>query len=137
MEGYLEQLGKIIDIKKAEVVYNSTWLSKLSFSDVSELADSFTISQMTTRRNFADRIERGEEVSLRETFYPLMQGYDSVSVKADLELGGTDQLFNLKAGRTIQEKYGQKPQDILLTKMILGTDGRKMSTSWGKFNKYF
>jgi len=86
---------------------------------------------MSSRRNFKDRLEKGEEVSLREFLYPLMQGYDSVMVKADVELGGFDQLFNLKAGRTIQKYYGQPEQDVLTVQMLEGLDGRKMSTSWG------
>jgi tyrosyl-tRNA synthetase len=86
---------------------------------------------MIARRNFQLRWKKGEEISIRELHYPLYQGYDSVAVRADLEIGGSDQLFNLLAGRKIQEAYGQPPQDILTTKMILGLDGRKMSTTWG------
>ncbi len=131
LKSYLPQIGKILDLKKVEVRYNSEWLKKLNFQEISRLAENFSIQQMTARRNFKDRIAKGEDVSLRETFYALMQGYDSVAVKADVELGGTDQLFNLLAGRKIQSAYGQKPQDIMATKMLLGLDGRKMSTSWG------
>lgn len=129
--GYKKQLAKIIDVNKAEVVYNSTWLSKLKFAEITKLAESFTVQQMTNRRNFKERIEKGIEVSLREFMYPLMQGYDSVAVKADVELGGFDQLFNVKAGRIIQKHYGQREQDVLVTQMVNGTDGRKMSKSWG------
>jgi tyrosyl-tRNA synthetase len=86
---------------------------------------------MSNRRNFKERFEKGEEVSLREFLYPIMQGYDSVAVKADIELGGFDQLFNLKAGRIIQRHYNCPEQDVLTVKMLEGTDGRKMSTSWG------
>lgn len=86
---------------------------------------------MLARRNFKERFEKGNEISTREFSYPLMQGYDSVAVKADVELGGFDQLFNLQAGRVIQPHYKQAPQDILTTEMLEGTDGRKMSTSWG------
>lgn len=131
LKNYLSQIGKIIDIKKAEIHYNSEWLKKMTFREVSELAESFTFQQMLERRNFKDRLENHQEISLREGMYPLMQGYDSVAVKADVELGGTDQLFNLLAGRKIQEKYGQKPQDVMTNKMLIGLDGRKMSTSWG------
>jgi tyrosyl-tRNA synthetase len=131
LKNYLPQIGKILDIKKTEVRRNSEWLSKLSFRETSRLADIFTIQQMLERKNFKDRLKTQKEISLRETLYPLMQGYDSVAIKADVELGGTDQLFNLLAGRKIQEYYGQKPQDIMTTKMLIGTDGRKMSTSWG------
>ncbi|OHA18905.1 MAG: tyrosine--tRNA ligase [Candidatus Taylorbacteria bacterium RIFCSPHIGHO2_01_FULL_45_63] len=128
---YKKQIAKIIDIDKTEFRFNSAWLSKLHFAEVAELAESFSVPQMSSRRNFKDRLERGGEVSLREFLYPLMQGYDSVAVKADVELGGFDQLFNLKAGRIIQKHYGQKEQDILTLQMLEGTDGRKMSTSWG------
>ncbi|MDQ3244889.1 MAG: tyrosine--tRNA ligase, partial [bacterium] len=111
--------------------YNSTWLKKLGFKEISELMESFSLQQMSNRRNFKDRIEKNEEISLRELMYPLMQGYDSVAVKADIELGGFDQLFNLKAGRTVQKHYGMPEQDVLTVQMLEGTDGRKMSTSWG------
>ncbi len=131
LKSYLDQISRVLDLKKIEVRHNSEWLSKLDFREISELAENFTIQQMLERRNFSDRMRRQEEISVRELLYPLMQGYDSVAVKADVELGGTDQLFNLLAGRKIQERYGQRPQDILVTKMLLGLDGRKMSTSWG------
>jgi len=131
IKNYKELVGKIIDVSKAEFLYNSEWLSNLSFKDTVELAESFSVQQMLSRRNFKDRFDKGEEISLREFLYPIMQGYDSVQVRADVELGGFDQLFNLKAGRTIQKYYGMEPQNILTTKMLLGTDGRKMSTSWG------
>ncbi len=128
---YKKQIGKIIDVSRAEFHYNSTWLSKLGFEEISRLAESFSVSQMSNRRNFKDRLDKGEEVSLREFLYPLMQGYDSVAVKSDVELGGFDQLFNLKAGRIIQRHYGMPEQDVLTVQMLVGTDGRKMSTSWG------
>lgn len=131
LKHYLAQIGKVIDIKKAEIRYNSEWLATLNFQEISELAEAFTVQQMVERRNFKDRWDAHKEISLREFLYPLMQGYDSVMVKADVELGGTDQLFNLLAGRKIQERYKQKPQDVMTNKMLLGTDGRKMSTSWG------
>lgn len=131
LKTYLAQMGKILDLGKTEVRYNSEWLGDLQLLDVLKLTDLFTVSQMIERRNFKERFDKEEEISLREFMYPMMQGYDSVAVKADLELGGTDQLFNLMAGRKIQEHYGQKPQDILMTAMLFGLDGRKMSTSWG------
>jgi tyrosyl-tRNA synthetase len=131
LKNYLPQIGKIVDLEKAEVRFNSEWLAKLTFREISELADIFSVQQMVERRNFKERWERHEEISMREFMYPLMQGYDSVAVKADVELGGTDQLFNLTAGRKIQVHFGQKPQDIMTMGMLLGTDGRKMSTSWG------
>lgn len=131
LKNYLPQIGKIIDLKKTEVRYNSEWLAKLNFRETAELAESFSVNQMLRRRNFAERWKKDQDISLREFMYPLMQGYDSVAVKADVELGGSDQLFNLLAGRKIQERYRQKPQDILTTEMLSGLDGRKMSTSWG------
>jgi tyrosyl-tRNA synthetase len=131
LKDYKNQVGKIIDISKAEFCFNSKWLSKLGFHEIGQLAESFSVQQMSNRRNFKDRLEKGEEVSLREFLYPIMQGYDSVVVNADIELGGFDQLFNLKAGRIIQRHYGKPEQDVLTIKMLEGTDGRKMSTSWG------
>lgn len=131
LKTYKKQIGKIINTKKAEFHYNSKWLRKLNFGEIANLAESFTVSQMISRRNFKDRFEKGDEISLREFLYPLMQGYDSVMVKADVELGGFDQLFNVKAGRSIQKYYGQPEQDVLTTQMLEGTDGRKMSSSWG------
>ncbi|MEK7514288.1 MAG: tyrosine--tRNA ligase [Patescibacteria group bacterium] len=131
LKDYKTQIGKIINLDKTEFHYNSKWLRKLTFEKAVELAESFSVQQMSARRNFKDRFEKGEEVSLREFLYPLMQGYDSVEVRADVEIGGFDQLFNLKAGRIVQRHYGQKEQDILTTTMLEGTDGRKMSTSLG------
>lgn len=131
IKDYKSQVSKIIDVSKAEFVYNSEWLSKLTFDDVTKLAECFTVQQMLARRNFKDRYDAGTEISLREFLYPIMQGYDSVAVKADVEIGGFDQLFNLKAGRIMQEYYGQPKQNIITFQMLEGTDGRKMSTSWG------
>lgn len=131
LKDYKNQVGKIIDLSKAKFVFNSEWLSKLKFDEIADLAESFTVSQMISRRNFSDRLEKGDEISLREFLYPLMQGYDSFILKADVELGGFDQLFNLKAGRIIQKHYDMAEQDIIATIMLEGTDGRKMSTSWG------
>ena len=131
LKDYKNQISKIIDIEKTEFLYNSDWLSKLNFKEVTELAEVFTVQQMLARRNFKDRYESGKEISLREFLYPLMQGYDSVAVKADIEVGGFDQLFNLKAGREIQGYYKMPKQNIMNLEMVEGTDGRKMSTSWG------
>lgn len=131
LKGYLDQAGKIIDLSSTEVHYNAKWLDKLGFQKISELAESFSVQQMSARRNFSERFEKGEEVSLREFLYPLMQGYDSVAVRADVEIGGSDQLFNMKAGRIIQKHYGQVEQDVITVQMLEGTDGRKMSSSWG------
>lgn len=131
LKDYKSQISKILDISKTEFVYNSDWLSKLSFDEVTKLAECFSVQQMLARRNFKERFDKGVEISLREFLYPIMQGYDSVAVKADLELGGFDQLFNLKAGRIIQEYYGQPKQNLMTCTMLEGTDGRKMSSSWG------
>lgn len=131
MVDYKSQIGKILDIDKVEFVYNGDWLRGLGFQEISELAESFSVQQMLARRNFKDRIDAGQEISLREFLYPLMQGYDSVAVQADVEIGGFDQLFNLKAGRAIQKHYGKQEQNVLTIQMLEGTDGRKMSTSWG------
>lgn len=130
LKDYKSQISKIIDVSKAEFVHNSDWLSKLTFEDATKLAECFTVQQMLARRNFKDRYDKGVEISLREFLYPLMQGYDSVAVKSDVELGGFDQLFNVKAGRVVQEFYGMPKQHIMVGTMLEGTDGRKMSTSW-------
>lgn len=131
LRDYKSQIAKILDISKTEFVYNNDWLSKLTFGELTTLAECFSVQQMLARRNFKDRYENGTEISLREFLYPIMQGYDSVAVKADVEVGGFDQLFNLKAGRIIQEYYGMPKQSIITFQMVEGTDGRKMSTSWG------
>lgn len=130
LKDYKSQISKILDISKTEFVYNNDWLSKLTFGEVATLAECFSVQQMLARRNFKDRYDEGKEISLREFLYPMMQGYDSVAVKADVEIGGFDQLFNLKAGRVIQEFYGMPKQNIMMFSMLEGTDGRKMSTSW-------
>ncbi len=130
IKDYKNQIGKIIDINKTEFVYNNDWLAKLSFSDVVKMMDCFTVQQMLVRRNFKERYEAGKEISLREFLYPMMQGYDSVEIKSDVELGGFDQLFNVKAGRIMQEFFQLPKQHIMVGTMLEGTDGRKMSTSW-------
>ncbi|MFA7663066.1 MAG: tyrosine--tRNA ligase [Patescibacteria group bacterium] len=131
LKTYIEQLSKLINIKKAEIKYNSEWLKKLTYWEIGEQADLFSINEFTSRTNIKTRLDKGSRVSLRELLYPMMQGYDSVMIKADLELGGADQWFNLLAGRTLQKHYGQEPQDILTNVLLEGTDGRKMSSSWG------
>ena len=129
---YFEQAGKILDVAKVELHYNSEWLAKLGYRDVGEHADQFSVSDFISRELIRKRLDDGSRVSLRELLYPLMQGYDSVAVKADVEIGGTDQRFNLLAGRTLQTHYAQTPQHVLITGPLLpGTDGRKMSSSWG------
>ncbi len=131
LKTYIEQAGKLIDTTKAEVEFNSKWLSKLSFADIAKMADAFSLHEFIARKNIKDRLDKGSRVSLRELLYPLMQGYDSVAIKADVELGGSDQWFNLLAGRTLQAYFGQPAQNIITNNLILGTDGRKMSSSWG------
>jgi tyrosyl-tRNA synthetase len=131
MKDYEKQIGKILDMKKVEVRYNSEWLAKLNIKELLSLAMHFTAQQMIQRRNFKERWDQGKPIGVHELTYPLFQGYDSVAVKADVEIGGSDQLFNLKIGRDIQKMFGQLPQDIITSKMLSGLDGRKMSTSWG------
>lgn len=131
LKNYKKQIGKILDLKKTKFYCNSKWLNKMTTKDLVKLARLLTVHQMITRRNFKKRFKEKKEIGLDEFLYPLFQGYDSVIVKADVEIGGSDQLFNLKVGRILQEHFGQKPQDILTTKMLLGLDGRKMSKTWG------
>jgi tyrosyl-tRNA synthetase len=131
LKTYIKQAGKIIDIDNSEICYNSQWLDKLRYRDIGSQADQFSLNEFISRENIKKRLDAGKRVSLRELFYPLMQGFDSVEIKADVELGGTDQRFNLLAGRALQRFYGQEPQDIITNPLIEGLDGRKMSSSWG------
>ncbi len=131
MKEYAAQAGKIIDLEKCEVVYNSEWLGKLTYKDIATQANAFSVAEFIARDNIKRRLDAGKRVSLREMLYPLMQGYDSVAIRADVELGGTDQRFNLLAGRTLQEQAGQEPQAIVMGPIVEGTDGRKMSSSYG------
>jgi tyrosyl-tRNA synthetase len=134
MATYLEQAGKILDIKNVEIVKNGDWLSNMTFDKVLELAGTFTASQMMQRDMFQKRIEKGLDINLVEFFYPLMQGYDSVAIEADVEIGGTDQLFNLMAGRQIQERFAKTPQNILTVPILEGTFGEeKMSKSLNNY----
>lgn len=128
---YLSQIGKILDISKVEVHHNSEWIRKMDFDTFFQLATCFTLQQIIERESYAKRIDRGNPVGLHEGLYPLLQGWDSVNVRADVEIGGTDQLFNLNAGRKIQQRFGQKPQGILTLMLLTGIDGEKMSTSVG------
>lgn len=133
-ETFLEQAGVILDIKNLELRENAEWLAPLTFSEVVKLAGTFTVQQMLHRDMYEKRIQEGREISLHEFLYPLMQGYDSVPLKADIELGGTDQLFNLMAGRTIQKQYGLPSQDIMTMPILIGLDGKdKMSKSLGNY----
>ena len=131
LKTYLKQTGKILNLKRTEIYYNSEWLAKLTAKELTKLAMNFTVYQMINRRNFKQRFEKKRPIGLHETLYPLYQGYDSVAVRADVEIGGFDQLFNFIVGRKIQEAYGQKPQDVMTFKLLYGLDGRKMSTIWG------
>ena len=129
---YFDQLGKVIDVDNAELRYNSQWLEKLTYREIGEHADQFSVADFIARDNIKRRLNAGKRVSLRETLYPLLQGYDSVAINADVEIGGVDQRFNLLAGRTLQSHFGKQPQDIVMTTFPLqGLDGRKMSSSWG------
>lgn len=131
LKTYVEQAGKILDIKKCEVRRNSEWLKKLDYFEIGKQADNFSLNEFISRENIKKRLDEGKRISLRELLYPLMQGYDSVAIKADVEIGGTDQRFNLLAGRELQRYYKQEPQDIITNPLIEGLDGRKMSSSWG------
>ena len=130
-KAYFEQISKLLDSTAVEFRYNSEWLEGHTYRDISEHADKFSVSDFIARENIKKRLDAGKRVSLREMLYPLMQGYDSIAVNADVEIGGTDQRFNLLAGRTLQSHFNQEPQDILMNPLINGTDGRKMSSSWG------
>lgn len=127
---YFEQASKVIDGKKAKIVYNSDWLASMSFEDVIKLASKYTVARMLERDDFEKRYKNGEPISIHEFLYPLAQAMDSVAIKADVELGGTDQKFNLLVGRDIQREYGLEPQVILTMPILPGTDGvEKMSKS--------
>lgn len=131
LKTYIAQASKIIDIDSTEIHHNSEWLGALNYGDIGRQADVFSLNEFISRENISRRLEAGKRVSLRELLYPLMQGYDSVNVNADVEIGGTDQRFNLLAGRDMQRFYNQEPQDILTNPLIEGLDGRKMSSSFG------
>lgn len=131
---YFEQIGRILDVTKLRIEYNSTWLSKLSFGDTIQLCAKVTVARMLERDDFAKRLAQQQPIALHELLYPIMQGYDSVALQADVELGGTDQTFNLLCGRFLQEQYGQNPQVILTTPLLEGLDGvEKMSKSLGNY----
>jgi tyrosyl-tRNA synthetase len=127
---YFEQFAKVIDMEKVELHYNSKWLSKLNFEEVIQLAGKITVARLLERDDFEERISHGKPISLHEFFYPLMQGYDSVMLECDIELGGTDQHFNILMGRHYQEKFGKEKQVALLMPLLEGLDGvEKMSKS--------
>jgi tyrosyl-tRNA synthetase len=131
-ETYKEQVFKILDPIKTEVRYNSEWLDKLTYYDIVKLEAKFTVSQMLEREDFHKRFQAEESISMHELLYPIVQGYDSVMLECDVELGGTDQKFNLMRGRDLQRDAGQKPQIVLMTPILEGLDGvQKMSKSLG------
>jgi len=128
---YKQQAAKIIDFKKAKIAYNDKWLSKLSFDDVARLAQNFTVQQLVERDMYQERLKAGKPIGLHEFLYPLMQGYDSVHLEVDVEIGGNDQLFNMLAGRTLLKVLKNKEKHVVTTPLIEGLDGRKMSKSYG------
>ncbi|MGD0293976.1 MAG: tyrosine--tRNA ligase [Terracidiphilus sp.] len=131
-ETYKAQVFKILDEKTTEVRYNSEWLGKLGYEGTIRVTSHFTVSQMLERDEFHSRFQAEQPISLHELLYPVMQGYDSVALQCDVELGGTDQKFNLLCGRELQRHYGQKPQIVLMTPILEGLDGvQKMSKSFG------
>ncbi|MFA5932095.1 MAG: tyrosine--tRNA ligase [Candidatus Paceibacterota bacterium] len=130
LKSYTKQAGKILDIKNVQVKFNSKWLSKLSFEEVMEIASEFTLQQMIERDMFERRIKEGQPVYLHEFFYPLMQGYDSVAMNVDMEIGGNDQTFNMLVGRTMMKSRG-KEKYVLTTKLLVDPTGKKMGKSEG------
>lgn len=133
-ESYFQQASKILDKNKTKIVYNSEWLGKMTFEDVIKLASKYTVARMLERDDFTKRYKSGEPISIHEFLYPLAQAMDSVAIQSDVELGGTDQKFNLLVGRDIQREYGVEPQVILTMPLLVGTDGvEKMSKSYDNY----
>jgi tyrosyl-tRNA synthetase len=131
---YKKQVSQILDVERIEIVFNSHWFEKMSILDILRLTTHATVAQMLTRADFKKRIAKSEDISLLEFIYPLLQGYDSVKLQADVELGGTDQIFNLLFGREIQKDFGQPPQVVITMPLLEGTDGvQKMSKSYANF----
>jgi tyrosyl-tRNA synthetase len=128
---YLDQAMVILDPERTEVRYNGEWLAKLTYAEVVQLARTLTVARLLERDDFAKRMAAQAPISVSELLYPLMQGYDSVAVEADVELGGTDQLYNLLAGRDVMEAYSLEPQVVLTTPLLVSWDGKKMSSSEG------
>ncbi len=129
---YVEQVRKILDVDRAEVRYNSEWMDRMSPADFVRLCSRYTVARLLERDDFAKRHREGVPISVHELLYPLVQGYDSVALEADVELGGSDQLFNLLVGRDLQKDFGQPPQAVMTHPLLVGTDGReKMSKSLG------
>ena len=133
-ESYREQVFKVLDPDKTEIVFNSTWMDKFSAADLIKLAATHTVARMLERDDFGKRYKNKQAIAIHEFIYPLIQGYDSVTLKADIELGGSDQKFNLLMGRELQKHYGQPPQCVLTMPLLLGLDGvNKMSKSLGNY----
>lgn len=131
---YAEQIFKVLDKDKTQIVFNSEWLGPMNFADVLKLAAKYTVARMMERDDFTKRFKEGIPISVHEFLYPLMQGYDSVALESDVELGGTDQKFNLLVGRSLQKEYGQEPQVTLMMPILEGLDGiQKMSKSLGNY----
>lgn len=129
-ETYLEQATKILDKNKTRIAFNSEWLSKMNFEDVIKLTSKYTVARIMERDDFKNRFENNLPLSMHELIYPLMQGYDSIALNADIEIGGTDQTFNLLVGRELQRDYGQEPQVVMTFPLLVGLDGKeKMSKS--------
>jgi len=133
-QSYLQQVGKILDASKATICYNSEWLNAMNFADVINLASKYTLARMLERDDFTNRFKDNQPISLHELLYPLAQGYDSVALHADVEVGGTDQTFNLLVGRELQRHYGQTPQEVITFPLLVGLDGKeKMGKSLGNY----
>ncbi|RJO63987.1 MAG: tyrosine--tRNA ligase [Candidatus Omnitrophota bacterium] len=131
---YKRQVGKILDLRKTKVVFNSRWFERMRLADFLRLTMKVTVSQMIARQDFKKRLENNQDVSLLEFMYPVLQGYDSVVVRSDIELGGTDQIFNLLVGRDLQKDFAQEPQVVITLPLLEGTDGlQKMSKSLGNY----
>lgn len=129
-ETYFNQVTKILDPNKTKIVYNSEWLGKMIFEDVVKLTGKYTVARILERDDFSNRFNNNIPIGIHEFLYPLMQGYDSVALNADIEIGGTDQTFNLLVGRELQRDYGQEPQDVMILPLLVGLDGKeKMSKS--------
>ena len=133
-ETYFKQVSKILDPNKIRIVYNSEWLGKMSFEDVIKLTGKYTVARILERDDFKNRFSNNIPIGIHEFLYPLMQGYDSVALHADIEIGGTDQTFNLLVGRELQRDYDQEPQDVMCFPLLVGLDGKeKMSKSLGNY----
>ena len=133
-ESYMEQATKILDPEKTKIRYNSEWYSKMSFEEVIKLLSHYTVARIMERDDFKNRFENNLPLSMHELLYPLMQGYDSVALESDIEIGGTDQTFNVLVGREIQKDYGQEPQVVMTFPLLVGLDGKeKMSKSLGNY----